>query len=597
MYLCQIYSQFPVTASDKWLKHINIYLQVLFNLIFLITVNIRHSEMKSFYLSNYLKQSLNQNQLEDNLGKFNNYNDVVLILKTIMNVHYCIQVCLDKLPFYNHTSDSNSLWIIDQFLKENVELNISVFRLYLDDCDFDLNSNLNTGYQKDANSGSFSKTTINLITCFSKNSTFGKRIPLPLPLYKCLMMQFSDRYLLFALNKFLIITMAFLKLTMNQIMYSPENILIPVWPSAVRLEENKLMYDGLLIVLLMCRHILKHINCVIIHNYIFELIYQTVCPLIDCKVTNLDDIRSDFKINNVWEDLKLKFNALCRPKQFELTFKDYETLSMNEILGKRRAHVDTQSASAKEGYLHVLHHLTNVLLSLRLKQNISSASMGLQRLNKYLSNEPQIFPTRLNLVGGKTYTDEIRSALHFQFAMLFLTPEGLSHHFRQLQENAWHCHPLYSPDLVDPPPHCAIPVTNEDEKNPASIGSISRLTAKDHEESTKPSEVLSAMNIETRTPLREFVGGLALNDLPESSGGRRVRSDRTDSEAVSTIAPTITRPEVVNDDSQIQLGQVATSELPQRLWQEADLDRRANEGNANEDIVRGISLDRLPDSS
>ena len=437
MYLCQIYFQISVTSSDIWLKQINIYLNVLFNIIFLITVNIRHSEIKSLYLSSFLKHPSNHNQFDDSLNEFD-IDEFDLVLGTIPE-------CLNELPFLKHTSDSNSMWIIDQLLKATVELNISVFRLYLDDCDFDLNSNLNTGYQKDTNSGSFSKTTINLITYFSTNATFGKRIPLPLPLFSCLLMQFSDKYSLFAFKTFLLITMAFLKLTMNQIMYSPDNFLIPVWPSAVRLDGNKLMYEGLMVVLLMCRESLTHSNCVIIHNYIFELIYQTVCPLIDCKEINSSDIRSDLKTTDAWVELKqliLKLlQLILRPKQFVLT--DYETLSMAEIIGKRWAHVDTQSASAKDGYLDVLYHL-HVFLILNSKQNISSASMGLQRWNQYLSSEPLMFATWITK--GATYTDEIRSALHFQFAMLFLSPEGLSRHFKELQENAWRCHPLYSPD-------------------------------------------------------------------------------------------------------------------------------------------------------
>ena len=82
-------------------------------------------------------------------------------------------------------------------------------------------------------------------------------------------------------------TMAFIKLTINQIMYSSDNSLIPIWPSALQLEGNNLIYTGLYTVLLNFHEILKQNNSPIIHIYIIELIYQTACPLVDCKMTNL----------------------------------------------------------------------------------------------------------------------------------------------------------------------------------------------------------------------------------------------------------------------------------------------------------------------
>ena len=320
------------------------------------------------------------------------------------------------------------------------------------------------------------------------------------------------KYALFDLKKYLPITMAFLKLTINQIMYSPDNVLIPLYPSSVFLRENKLMYINIYMVFAICQLILKLSNSVVIHNYIFEIIYQSVCPLIDCKKINSYDIRSE--TINAWEDLKLKFNSLCQPKQFVLKFKDNEIISMNEILGKRWAHIDNECLSVKEEYLHVLDHLMKVISILddnddddddddfNSKHNITSVSMGLQRWNQNLSSEPQMF--KPVFMKGAIYTDEIRSALHFQFAMWFLTPEGLSRHFRKLQENAWRCHPLYSPDRYSfRPPHCVVPEPTGDTKTkPELTRSTTRIFAAGQtgEGTSNPSPLLSNLDLEARRP-------------------------------------------------------------------------------------------------
>ena len=454
--LCQIFCQFPITENEIWLIHIILmYVSLIANIF-------RQSKVKLSYLSDFVTKSFNQkNELD-----FCHPIDAFI---------WKMAGCLNKLPFFKPSNNSSS-WMINQLVDVLVDFNFSVFGLYIDKCDFDLNLKFNTTYQKNEDSGQFLKTSLNLIECFCSNATFGKRIPFPLLVNVLMMWPYYDKdkdYSSCPNKKFLPFIMAFLKVTMSQIMYCPENSIIPVWSSAVTLVGNKLNFIGLFAVLTNFRIILEavseleenlyNINIACIRIYIIELIYQTVCPLIECKMINLfsNDIRNDdTETNNVWVELKQMFESFPRPKQGALTLKDYKTLSMSEIITKRWTDIDIQI----EWYQNFLNRLTDLILTTTNNERINLASLGLQRWNKYLSNEPHLFEIRP--LEGAIYIDEIRSALHFQFAMLFLTPEGLSRNFKELQENSWRCHPLYSPDpYTVRPPHCAIPERHDDNKS------------------------------------------------------------------------------------------------------------------------------------
>ena len=529
LHLCQIFSQYPITGNDIRLMNIVV------NYITHLADIIHYLELKSSYLSDFVTHTTNLNQYDykrqnDNQLNFYEYIDTCLTW---------IPTCLTNLPSFYLLNNSSS-WIINQLLDAIVDLNLNLFRLYLDDCDFDLNSKLNTTYQMDADSCKFSKTAINLVECFcSDNVKFGKRVPLPYTLFGFSELLFHNIFSLCSIKKFTYLAMVFLKLTINQIMYCPENILIPVWPSAVSKKGNKLIYNNLYSVLVLFQQILKQNNSELIHNYIIELVYQTVCPLVDCKVTNLSDIHPHHESLNAWVDLKQSFDALPRPKHFVSNFSDYIiNLSMTEILDKRWADINIKSSHIKEKYLHVLYDITKYVSSeslLSSNHRITSASLGLQRLNNKLTSEPRVFISPNTY--GEIYTDDIRSALHFQFAMLFLTPEALSRHFEELQMNAWRCHPLYSPNRYSfRPPHCAFPERQDDvESGNKLAGSAMNISAagQNSENSSNPSPLFSAMGLEERR-LPTGLGPLdiKLSDINEKSGNV---NDATQSSAQSFI--------------------------------------------------------------
>ena len=119
------------------------------------------------------------------------------------------------------------------------------------------------------------------------------------------------------------------------------------------------------------------------------------------------------------------------------------------------------------------------------------------------------------------YTEEIRSSLHMQFALSIITPEAVRQHFNELQENAWRCHPLYSPEKAWlRPPHCAIPEPLNDTKPlTRSIDSIPAAGPQSGEGTAKPSQLLSTIGVEG-SRLSRYIG---LNDsrIPETIWNRR----------------------------------------------------------------------------
>ena len=398
MHLCQLFFQYPVTANDIWLIYI------VFHDISFLANNIQDSEMKSIYLSEYLRYATNEPPVSKR--EYGRIKPQISFADNIDKDLLFIPSCLPSLPPFDHSSDSSS-WMVNQLLDATVHINFSVFRLHLDYCDFDINSNLNTAYQWNAESCRFSMTTINLVTCTYFDMKLGKRVPLPNVLSIFLALFFRNIFSQSPFEQFQSLTIAFLKLTMNQIMYCPENFVIPLWPSAVELEGNKLIFDGLYSVFIIFQEILKRNNSVLIENYIIELIYQTVFPLLDCKMTNSSDIRPDSETSSAFVDLKLIFEGFPQPKHVASNIKDYATLSMAEILTRRWANVNTQSASTKERYLRVIHHVTKLSYlasNLSLDHRITSSLLGLQRLNKYLFNEPRKYYHAPTLTAR--YTDD-----------------------------------------------------------------------------------------------------------------------------------------------------------------------------------------------
>ena len=562
--LCQIFSQFPITANESWLIHIILkYVSISVDIL-------RHSEMKLPYLNDFVSYSFTENPNQKN--KLHNEINFGYAIDTSL---FLISACLSKLPSCKPSDNSRlSSWMMKQLFEVLIDLNFSVFGLYIDECDFDLNLKFSTTYQKDAASERFCKTSSNLIECFCSNATFGKRIPLPISVN--IIMDLPDKYnLIFSsclIKKFVPFIMAFLKLTMNQIMYCPEHTILPVWSSAVELNDNELNFTGLFVVLETFRIILKSVseleenlyNIACIQRYIIELIYQTVCPLVECKMIITSDILSDSETYNVWVDLKQMFESFPRPKQVALTIKDYKTLSMSGIIRKRWTDVDIQF----EWYRNFLDRLTGYICT--MKKEINSASLGLQRWNKYLSNKPHLFS--IPPFKAARYIDEIRSALHFQFAMLFLTPEGLSRHFKELQENAWRCHPLYSPDLYSfRPPHCAIPepigATNSMPELARSTSHIS-TAGQTGDGTPNPSPLFSTLGLEVRRP--PGFSGPPANWLAWSNEDFSKQRNAFSSDATSGI--TSVSAQLEEDFERLMVGE---SNARQRLVHEADWDKHS----------------------
>ena len=147
-----------------------------------------------------------------------------------------------------------------------------------------------------------------------------------------------------------------------------------------------------------------------------------------------------------------------------------------------------------------------------------------------------------------------------QLVYYFLKPTALSKRFENIQQLAWECHPLYSPDLrhLFLPPHCKTSqklLVTRDIKVRQSVQNICDVS---HPEprtyegnaSSNQSSLFNALVLETRNDnndLREPSSGSFGPQMVigERSRGRGERSNATASDAISDIPPA--RPELEVD--------------------------------------------------
>lgn len=186
-------------------------------------------------------------------------------------------------------------------------------------------------------------------------------------------------------------------------------------------------------------------------------------------------------------------------------------------------------------------------------------ALGLLRFTQNLQNQPER--------EDSNYTDAVRSALHFQFALEVLTPQGFAKNFKDLQQNAWLCHPLYSPDFP-PPPHCEVPENSDSDFTSAPLsGSIQRLAGALPEIVEAPAQsAMQQLNLDTNPILqpREFQLSVDMIAVAGQKRGPGEPSDRTAPDALSTLSASEYH-EPDNADQQeafVPLGQLAESELP-----------------------------------
>ena len=106
----------------------------------------------------------------------------------------------------------------------------------------------------------------------------------------------------------------------------------------------------------------------------------------------------------------------------------------------------------------LLKDLNSLCSDINTAVNAASSSIGLLKLYERVS---RAVPEKMYPADSLAYDDPILSSIHMQLPLALLSADGMLHHFEELQNAAWRCHPFYSDELL-PPPQCAAEVRLEE---------------------------------------------------------------------------------------------------------------------------------------
>ena len=476
--------------------------------------------------------------------------------------------------------------------------------MFLEECDFDIESPLSTVYQWKTESNMYIKKSVNLVECFNNNK-FGNWIPIQNGYFLALG-QF-EKNICESYPYSLSFISAALRLTLNQVFYSKAGEYLPVGIALMSYVNEKGIQSSVFSILVKLYRF-STCNNRFVTLYLLEIVNQIIRPLMQCNL-NKNEICPE--VFSLWEKLKTHF---CLPEPVTIQTKSTEIYSIPQILEKRWTQIpqphklnspdSVNTSNQKYITLNKLKESCTKFLKFfnEFEENINEtlvrpvdfgALFGILRFADKLPNNTH---KPIHMFGAaNVYTEEIRSSLHMQFALSILTREAVRQHFNELQENAWRCHPLYSPENEWlRPPHCAIPEPLDDRKPKLTRSTYNILAAgpQSGEGTAKPSPLLSAIGVEGSRPPQ--IVGLKDSEIPETHEEYWNHWNPSSPSAESGITSVTALPAV--DSERIQLPIPERVRDRQRLTHDPDADNQQHveheHNGAEGSNVRGISLDK-----
>ena len=543
-YLFQLISLWPFAMRD------NAIVFIAFELLSNIAAYLRLPEVISTYISSLV---LHGGELEHNgehpLSKTD--DKTAGNIKLLYHLNECHLVVRILFPFVWPNSVNN--WLSIQISIALEEWLLAAYGVFLEECDFDIESPLSTVYQWKAESNMYIKKSVNLVECFN-SIEFGKWIPIQNG-YFIYMAEFQKHILCESYTYSLRFISAALRLTLNQVFYSNACEYLPVGIGLFSIRKKKGIWSSVISILV---KLYRFSTCKnrFVTLYLLEILNQIIRPLMQCNLCK-NEICPE--VISLWEPLKMYF---CLPQPVTIQTRSTEVYSIPQILEKRWTHIpqkprklnspDSYNSSIQKYItLNELMEICTKFLKTFENNNDKCISRpvnfgALFGTLRFADKLPNNTDRPIDMFGAtKVYTEEIRTSLHIQFALYFLTPEAFKKHFEELQENAWKCHPLYSPDFGSfRPPHCTIPErSNDTNAGLESTRSTERVSAvgQTSENTSNPSSLITTLGLENSGRRLPGFGGPLANDLPSYEQFRNVRnadpSETNQQSYISSVAP------------------------------------------------------------